>query len=71
MLVSYVNLVTWSFTGNKCDIESLREVERAESLALAEVVPEIVLLLETSAKENTNVDQCFIELATELKVSDT
>ena len=49
-------------------MESLREVERAEAVAMAEVIPEILLVLETSAKENTNVEQCFVELATELKV---
>ena len=56
------------YSGNKCDMESLREVERAEAVAMAEVIPEILLVLETSAKENTNVEQCFVELATELKV---
>jgi len=59
--------VTWILIGNKCDMESLREVERAEAVAMAEVIPEILLVLETSAKENTNVEQCFVELATELK----
>ena len=56
------------FTGNKCDFESLREVEQTEALAMAELVPEIVLVMETSAKDNTNVEQSFVELATELKV---
>ena len=56
------------FAGNKCDFESLREVDQSEALAMAELVPEIVLVMETSAKDNTNVEQSFVELATELKV---
>lgn len=50
-------------------MESLREVERAEAVAMAELIPEVLLVLETSAKENTNVEECFTELAAELKVS--
>ena len=46
----------------------MREVEQVEALAMAELIPEIILVLESSAKDNTNVDQSFIELATELKV---
>jgi len=43
-------------------------VDQSEALAMAELVPEIVLVMETSAKDNTNVEQSFLELATELKV---
>ncbi|XP_037044824.1 ras-related protein Rab-43 [Bradysia coprophila] len=53
--------------GNKCDLESLREVEFAEAEAMCEYIPEILFVMETSAKENTNVDDAFICLATELK----
>jgi len=60
--------VSWILIGNKCDFESLREVEQTEALAMAELVPEIVLVMETSAKDNTNVEQSFVELATELKL---
>jgi len=49
-------------------MNSMREVEQVEALAMAELIPEIILVLESSAKDNTNVDQSFIELATELKV---
>jgi len=62
------NNVSWILIGNKCDFESLREVEQTEALAMAELVPEIVLVMETSAKDNTNVEQSFVELATELKL---
>lgn len=45
-------------------------MEQIEASTMAEMVPEIMLVLESSAKENTNVEKCFIELATELKVCD-
>ena len=57
------------FLGNKCDLESLREVEFAEAEAMCEYIPEILFVLEASAKENTNIDDAFMCLATELKVS--
>jgi len=50
-------------------MESLREVEQVEALAMAELIPEIILVLESSAKDNTNVEQSFVELAKELKVN--
>lgn len=56
------------FLGNKCDLESLREVEFAEAEAMCEYIPEILYVLEASAKENTNIDDAFMCLATELKV---
>lgn len=54
--------------GNKCDLETLREVEFAEAEAMCEYIPEILYVLETSARENTNVEHAFMCLATELKV---
>lgn len=35
---------------------------------MCEYLPEIMLVLETSAKENTNIEDAFMFLATELKV---
>lgn len=54
--------------GNKCDLETLREVEFAEAEAMCEYIPEILYVMEASAKENTNVEHAFMCLATELKV---
>lgn len=45
------------------------QVEFAEAEAMCEYIPEILFVMETSAKENANVDDAFICLATELKVS--
>lgn len=56
--------------GNKSDLEHLREVEFAEAEAMCEFIPEVLCVLEASAKENTNIEDAFICLATELKVSD-
>jgi hypothetical protein len=55
--------------GNKCDMEGLREVDFAEAKAMQEQCPEILTILEVSAKENTCVEDCFLSLARELKVS--
>lgn len=55
-------------SGNKCDLEPLREVEFVEAEAMCEYIPEILYVMETSAKENTNVENAFMCLATELKV---
>lgn len=49
-------------------METLREVEFEEAEALCETVPEIMSVMEVSAKDNTNVDDTFFHLATELKV---
>lgn len=52
--------------GNKCDLEPEREVPFEEALALKEQIPELVAVLETSAREDTNVEKSFVTLATEL-----
>lgn len=56
------------FLGNKCDLGDLREVKKAEAEALCEYLPEVLHVVETSAKDNTNVDSIFFYLASELKV---
>lgn len=63
--------VILALVGNKRDLEPLREVEFAEAEAMSEYIPEVILVMETSAKENNdnNVEQAFISLATELKVN--
>ncbi|KZC11218.1 Ras-related protein Rab-43 [Dufourea novaeangliae] len=61
---SHVLLV---LVGNKCDLENLREVEKEEAEALCQYLPEVLEVVETSAKENTNIDSVFFYLASELK----
>lgn len=53
--------------GNKCDLETLREVETLEAEALADHIPEIMAVLETSAREDTNVTESFLFMARHLK----
>lgn len=57
-----------ALVGNKADLESLREVEFDEAETLSQFMPEILFVLEASAKDNTNIEEAFIYLATELKV---
>ncbi|XP_012261049.1 ras-related protein Rab-43 [Athalia rosae] len=61
---SHVMLI---LVGNKCDLESLREVEKGEAEAVSEYLPEVLHVIETSAKDNTNIDAVFSYLASELK----
>lgn len=49
-------------------MEEEREVEFSEAEAMCEFIPEILFVMETSAKENTNIEDAFICLAAELKV---
>lgn len=62
---SHVLLV---LVGNKCDLEDIREVPKSEAEAVGELLPEVFQIIETSAKENTNIDSIFFTLASELKV---
>ncbi|XP_070515256.1 ras-related protein Rab-43 isoform X1 [Cardiocondyla obscurior] len=53
--------------GNKCDLEDLREVKKTEAEVLCQYLPEVLHVVETSAKDNTNIDSVFFYLASELK----
>lgn len=57
-----------ALVGNKADLESLREVEFEEAEAMCQYMPEVLFVLEASAKENSNIEEAFLCLATELKV---
>lgn len=52
--------------GNKLDLEQMREVPMAQAKELATQYG-IFDCLETSAKDNSNVEEAFLRLATELK----
>ncbi|XP_071368640.1 ras-related protein Rab-19-like [Centroberyx affinis] len=52
-------------TGNKCDLESEREVRFQEACCLAQERG-VLAALETSAKESQNVDDAFMMMAREL-----
>jgi Ras-related protein Rab-1A len=51
--------------GNKCDLESARQVSTEEGKEFAESLG--IKFLETSAKETTNVDKAFFTMANEIK----
>lgn len=56
-----------ALVGNKADMEHLREVEFEEAEAMCQYMPEVLFVLETSAKDNSNIEEAFLCLATELK----
>lgn len=56
-----------ALVGNKADLENLREVEFEEAEAMCQYMPEVLFVLEASAKENSNIEEAFLCLATELK----
>ncbi|CAD7003383.1 unnamed protein product [Ceratitis capitata] len=53
--------------GNKCDLDEEREVDFEEAKQMCQYIPEILFVMETSAKQNTNVEDAFVCLAMELK----
>ncbi|KAG5670889.1 hypothetical protein PVAND_001121 [Polypedilum vanderplanki] len=60
------NNVICALIGNKCDLTEEREVTLDEAKQVCELVPEILFCLETSAKDNTNVENAFTRIAEEL-----
>ncbi|CAK9329946.1 unnamed protein product [Citrullus colocynthis] len=46
--------------GNKCDLDESREVDEEEARGLAEL--EGLFFMETSAKDNVNVEEAFLEM---------
>lgn len=56
-----------ALVGNKADAENLREVEFEEAESISQYMPEVLFVLEASAKENSNIEEAFLCLATELK----
>ncbi|XP_013000002.1 ras-related protein Rab-43 isoform X3 [Cavia porcellus] len=51
--------------GNKSDLAELREVQLAEAQSLAKHY-DILCAIETSAKDASNVEEAFVQVATEL-----
>lgn len=47
----------------------MREVEFTEAETVCQYIPEVLFVLEASAKDNSNIEDAFMCLATELKVS--
>lgn len=58
-----------ALVGNKCDLPAEREVSVAEAEEVCSLIPEIIFQIETSAKENTNVENAFAKIAEELMVN--
>ncbi|XP_049826419.1 ras-related protein Rab-43 [Aethina tumida] len=61
------NSVLLALVGNKADLETLREVEFEEAETMSQYMPEVLFVLEASAKDNSNIEEAFMCLATELK----
>ena len=53
------------FSGNKCDLESQRQVTKQEAVQFGSCF-EIIEYTETSAKDNTNIESSFQRLAAAL-----
>lgn len=61
--------VVCALVGNKCDLTEEREVSVEDAEEVCSIIPEILFSIETSAKENTNVENAFARIAEELMVS--
>lgn len=60
--------VVCALVGNKCDLVEEREVSTEEAEQVCDLIPEILFQIETSAKENTNIEKAFERIAEELMV---
>ncbi|KAK7101904.1 ras-related protein Rab-43-like [Littorina saxatilis] len=60
------NNIVQLLVGNKSDLDQLREVRKEEAANLAKQM-NMIESLETSAKDNTNIDDAFLKIAKELK----
>lgn len=60
--------VVCALVGNKCDLPEQREVSVEEAEEVCNLIPEILFQIETSAKENTNIENAFAKIAEELMV---
>jgi len=65
--VKDVNNPAMVVVGNKCDLESQRQVAVAEGAALAQSFGDRCVFLETSAKEDKNVQECFFAAVREIR----
>lgn len=61
--------VVCALVGNKCDLPEEREVSVDDAEDVSSLIPEIIFHVETSAKENTNIEIAFARIAEELMVS--
>ncbi|XP_076469482.1 ras-related protein Rab-43-like [Babylonia areolata] len=60
------NNIVQLLVGSKCDQDQLREVRKEEAATMAKEL-QMLDFIETSAKDNTNVDEAFTKVAKELK----
>lgn len=58
------NVVVKILIGNKCDLDGTREVSTDEGHELAKELD--IMFLETSAKDNSNVEELFVDMAREM-----
>ena len=63
--VKDANKVPMVLCGNKCDLESERQVQISEGVELGKSY--VCPFMETSARTRTNVEECFFELVREIR----
>lgn len=62
---SFTLEAVYFFLGNKCDLDSKRQITKQEAVELGSCL-EIIEYTETSAKDNTNIESSFQRLAAAL-----